>query len=142
MVCLGRCWMSGSPPPVVRTFKVLEAFTGFSHVHCLDGLKDTFFCPGCILETAPTVGMVGRTHVPRTGRVRSLPLPCSGSRVSWRSSPPRDLLQHRADSLLNWVTVFKYWKIISSILFLEKLTVVDLQYCVHFRCIASESFSL
>lgn len=46
---------------------------GFKHVHHPDGLNSTLLSPGCVLETPPIVGMVGRMSIPRTGaRVGSL----------------------------------------------------------------------
>ena len=38
------------------------------------GLNDRLLSQGCILEMAPTVGLVGRRHIPRTGEGAEEPL--------------------------------------------------------------------
>ena len=40
---------------------------GLSHILCPDVLNNTSLSQGCVLETAPTVGTVGRTYIPRAG---------------------------------------------------------------------------
>ena len=57
-----------------------EALTGFSHHP--DGPNNTLLSQGCILETAPSVGMVGRVSIPRTGEeggASGFPGPARGS---------------------------------------------------------------
>ena len=44
-----------------------EALTGFSHIFSPDGLNNFTLSQGYIFGKAPTVGMVGRTYIPRTG---------------------------------------------------------------------------
>ena len=59
-----------------RILKVyIEALTGFSRVCCPDGLSNILLSQGCVLEMTPSVGTVGRTHIPRAEEgVRSLRL--------------------------------------------------------------------
>lgn len=71
----------------------IEATPGFSCVHSPDGLNSTVLSPGCILEVAPTVGIMGRKYIPRTGeRVWSLRWPRSSSPVNCGSYPLNSLL--------------------------------------------------
>lgn len=50
----------------------------FSDIDNPDGLNKALLSQGCVLETAPSMGTVGRTYIPRTGVwVRSLRLPRS-----------------------------------------------------------------
>lgn len=43
----------------------IEALTGFGHVvHGLDD-PNALLSQGCVLETVPSVGMVGRRYIPR-----------------------------------------------------------------------------
>lgn len=74
---LGGHKMSRSPHPPCQNLQVYtEALTRFSHIYCSDGFNNMLLSQGCILEMAPTVGMVGRVYVPRIGeKVRSLWLP-------------------------------------------------------------------
>lgn len=37
---------------------------GFGHIHRPDGLNNTLLSQGCVLGTAPTVGVVGRVGTP------------------------------------------------------------------------------
>ena len=62
--------MTSSPHPPTSILKVyIEALTGFSHIHSPDGLDNTLLSQGYV----PTVGMVGRVYIPRTGEgVRSI----------------------------------------------------------------------
>lgn len=39
----------------------------FSHVYCPDDINNTFLSQGYILEKAPTVGIVGKAYIPKTG---------------------------------------------------------------------------
>lgn len=49
--CLGGHKMSRSPHLPTRILKVhMEAFTGFNHIHSLDGLNNTYLSQGCVLE--------------------------------------------------------------------------------------------
>ena len=48
---------------------------------------------GCILETAPTSGMVVWKHIPRGGQEEP-PIAQMGLQVNWWSRPLSDLLQH------------------------------------------------
>lgn len=60
----------------------IEALTGFSYLHHLDGLNNTSLSQGYIFGMAPHLGMVSRVYIPRTGVVvRSLQLlgPACGS---------------------------------------------------------------
>ena len=64
--CLGLRKMSRSVHLLARTFRVcIEAFMGFHCVYCPAGLHTTFLSQGCVLGTAPTVGMVGREGLGR-----------------------------------------------------------------------------
>lgn len=59
-----------------------------SHIHNQDGLNNALLSQGYIPEAAPSVGMVGGTHVPMTGKGgREGPpdCPCSAnsSQVNW-----------------------------------------------------------
>lgn len=76
-------WVDFCPPPI-RILKVYkQALMGFCHIPSPEGLNGTLPSQGCILETSPSVGMVGGTYVPRTGEgVRNLWLPVSSSRVN------------------------------------------------------------
>ena len=57
---LGGCKTCRCLHPPTKTVKVnIKAFTGFGHRH------KTWLPQGCVLETAPSVGMVGRTYTPR-----------------------------------------------------------------------------
>ena len=50
----------GELTPTRQNLQVyIETLIGFSHVHSLDGLSNTLLSQGCILETAPRVGIVG-----------------------------------------------------------------------------------
>ena len=50
----------------------------FSHTHSPDGLNGTLLFQGCVLETTPSVGMVGGRYIPWTGEgVKHLWLPGS-----------------------------------------------------------------
>lgn len=56
-------------PPLTRLLKVyLEVLTVFSHVFSPDGINNTLFSQGCVLDTGPSVGRVDRTCIPRMGR--------------------------------------------------------------------------
>ena len=68
-----------------RIFKIhVEAWTGFSHIDCPDGLNVTLLSQGWDWWAEQ-----GR-------EVRSLPLPEPSSQVNRRSSPLNDLLQQKA----------------------------------------------
>ena len=57
-----------------RIWKVyIEALMGFGHVFYPDGLNNALLFQGCVLETALTVGTVGRIYITRTG------IACGGS---------------------------------------------------------------
>ena len=64
---LGGCKMSRSLPLPPRILSFIEALTGFSHVFSPDGPNNILLSQGYVLETAPSVGMVGHTYNPRTG---------------------------------------------------------------------------
>lgn len=62
--------LSRSPHQSTRTLKVyIEALIGFGHIYHPDDLNTTLLSQGYILETAPSVGMMGRTYIPRTEEV-------------------------------------------------------------------------
>lgn len=50
----------------------LEAWPEFGHVFSPNGLNSTLLSQSCVLETAPRVGMLGGTYLPRT-RVHEAP---------------------------------------------------------------------
>lgn len=65
-IVLGGHKTWGSSNILPRILKVYtEALTGFSHIYCPHGLNN-LFSQGCILETAPTIELLGRTCIPRT----------------------------------------------------------------------------
>lgn len=66
--------MSGSRPPPTRILKVYgEALVGFSHMYHPDGLRDTLFSQGCILENGSSCGNSGRNvHAKDKGGRRGL----------------------------------------------------------------------
>lgn len=47
---------------------------GFSHIHCSDGLNNTLVSQGCVLRTAPTVGMVVRCTFQGQGTGKEPPI--------------------------------------------------------------------
>lgn len=60
-----------------------------------NGLNNTLLSQGFVLETTPSVRMVGRMHTPWTGkRMRNFWLPGSSSGVNRGSQPFDKLLQH------------------------------------------------
>lgn len=59
---------------------------GLSHIHSPDGLYNTLLFQSPVLETAPSIGTVGRGYMPRTREG-------STSRVSWHSHSLDDFLQ-------------------------------------------------
>lgn len=76
--------------PPNRIIKVyIEALAGFSYVYCPGGLNNTLLSQGCVLDKAPTVGMVGRMHMLRTEGAAGCPGPAH------RSHPLDNLLQHQ-----------------------------------------------
>lgn len=65
---LGNHKMSRPLPLTIRTLKVgTEALAGFTPLHSPGGLSNTLLSQGCILVTAPSVGMVGKMCIPREG---------------------------------------------------------------------------
>lgn len=71
-----------------------EALTGFSHIFSAGGLSNTLLSQGYVLEKVPTVGMMGRAHIPRVGEAgEGLQLPESSLQVNQQSLPLNDLLQ-------------------------------------------------
>ena len=61
-------WISRSfqlPMTILKFY--IEALTGFSHINHPDCLNTTSLSQECVLGTAPSVGMVGRIYIPRTG---------------------------------------------------------------------------
>ena len=63
--------MSRSPHPSVRILNVgLEVLIEFTHVFSSDGLNNALLSQGRILETARSMGMMGRTYNPKTGKGR------------------------------------------------------------------------
>ena len=86
--------MAALTAKILRVY--IEALTGFSHVFSPDGLDSTLLSQGCILETAPTVGTVGRMYIPMTEeRVRSFRMLGSSLWVNQQSHPLNDLFQQR-----------------------------------------------
>lgn len=75
--------MSSSLSLPTRILKVYTvALTGFSQVLSPNGLNSSLLSQGDVLQTAPSVGMAGRTYISGTGKVvRSLQLPKSNWRV-------------------------------------------------------------
>ena len=54
---------SKSPHPPARELNVhIAALTGFCHIYCPDGINTVLF-QGCVLGTAPTVGLVGKIYI-------------------------------------------------------------------------------
>lgn len=71
-----------SPTRILKVY--IEDLTGFSHVYYPDGLNDTLLSQVYVLVMAPTVGRVGSTYIPRTGRrggASDCPCPTQGSTV-------------------------------------------------------------
>ena len=59
--------MSQSPHLSTKILRVyIKSFTAFSHIYHPGGLNNTLLSRGCILKMAPTVGLVGRMHIPGT----------------------------------------------------------------------------
>lgn len=88
-----------------------EALTGFSHVHCPHGLKNTLFSQVHVFETAPSVGIVGRIYILRTERrVKKLQLSRSSLRVNRRSCPLHELLQQLGIFPQNHTQVMYIWQ--------------------------------
>ena len=82
---LGSCWMSSSLNLPNRILKVyIEDLMGFfHHIFGPDDLNNTLLSRGCILETAPTVGTVGRMYMLSRGEgLRSLRLSRFSSQVT------------------------------------------------------------
>ena len=71
---LGGHKTGGSPHPPARILKVY--LTTFSLVFSPDGLNNTLLSPDYGLETAPSVGMVGRMYISRTGGNEEPPTSC------------------------------------------------------------------
>ena len=62
--------MSRSPNTSIRILKVyIDALMGFIIGYSPDGLNNTLFSLGCILEMALSLGTVGRMFIPRTGEL-------------------------------------------------------------------------
>lgn len=56
-----------------------ETLIGFDYVYYPDGLKNTLFSPGCMLENGSHCGNEGRMYIPSIGgKVRRLQLSESG----------------------------------------------------------------
>lgn len=69
-----------------RNLKVyIKTLIGFSHIFSPDSLNNTLFSQGYILETAPSVGMDGRTDIPKMGRGEDPPI--ASSSLNWWSHP-------------------------------------------------------
>ena len=65
---LGVCKTSRAlhlPPIILKVY--VAALSEFSHVFGSDGLKNTLFSQGCVLEMTLALGVVGRANLPRTG---------------------------------------------------------------------------
>ena len=58
--------MSRSPHPPTRILKIMS-LSGFRHIFSPDELKNTLLSQGYVLQTATSMGIVGGTHVSRTG---------------------------------------------------------------------------
>lgn len=100
--------MRGSPNPPARTLRVyMEVFTGFTNVHCTDGLNTTSL--GQLLETEKS----GRIYIPRTGEgLKNLRLPGASSRVNWQTYPLEDLPSNHTLEGLNGRHVFlTFWRL-------------------------------
>ena len=75
--------------------RILEALTGVSQIFSPDSFNNTLLSHGCVPETAPGVGMVGRMYIPKTGEVvRNVQVPRSSLQVNEQSCPLNDLLQN------------------------------------------------
>lgn len=86
--------MSRSLHPPASILKIYrEAFIGFRHT--VQTVSTAYYSlKAMTLKTAPGVGTMGRTSIPRTGeQERSLKLPRFLPRVSQQSCPLNDLLQ-------------------------------------------------
>lgn len=72
-----------------------KALPRFSHICHPDALHATLISQVFILETAPAMGKVGRTHTARNNRSRGKDSLTAWSSlwVSWQSRPPRDIIQ-------------------------------------------------
>lgn len=71
--------MSRSPHSSVKILNVgLEVLIEFIHLFSSDGLSNALLSQGRILETAPSMGMMGRTYNSKTGKGRGEP-PAFGS---------------------------------------------------------------
>ena len=94
------------PATIIKVY--IEALMEFNNIFSPDSLNITSLSQGYILEMTASVGIVGRTYIPRTGDgVRSLQLPGSSSHVNQLSHPLNDLLQHiltiHSDSILYYL---------------------------------------
>ena len=49
-------------PPARKLNSHVASLTEFCHIYCPDGLNTMLF-QGCVLGTAPTVGMVGKIYI-------------------------------------------------------------------------------
>lgn len=56
-------------PPARSLYVYIENLTGFRYTLNSDGLNNTLLAQGYVLEIAPCVGMAGRKHISRMGRV-------------------------------------------------------------------------
>ena len=92
--------MSSSPHPPTRILKLYtEILTGFSHVYRPDGLNNTLFCQGSILEQLPLWEQCAEGVHPKDRGANAKPLiPGSTLWVNQRSCPLQDLLQHSSPS--------------------------------------------
>ena len=79
----GNLCRSRSPHLPSTTFKVyIEALMEFHRTHHWDNLNNALFFQGHVLRTAPNVGKMGRTCIPRMREeMRSLQLPGPSRRV-------------------------------------------------------------
>lgn len=76
-------------------------FTGFTGVHCTDGLNTTSL--GQLLETEKSGGI----YIPRTGEgLKNLRLPGASLRVNWQTYPLEDLPSNHTLEGLNGRHVF------------------------------------
>lgn len=83
---LGSYKTSKSPHPPTRILRVyIESLAGFNYVYCPDGLNNTFFCQGYVLETAAAMRIVVRTYIPKSKGVQWGASYCPRQACRWTS---------------------------------------------------------
>lgn len=105
---LSECKISRSLYLPARNLNIYtDALTGLSHIIQPDSLNNTLLSQGFTLEMSPSVGIMGKTHIPRTGEgLRSLQLPGSGS---WQPHPLNALLQQSLSGHVEKLCHRKYY---------------------------------